>query len=195
MLLPNVRDNSGIRLTCLHPNVATQFRSCDDWFRRLQFFCLYILSCTQMHVTNWTIVTSLSGNRDVNMLAKYIFVRLACSRLSVSEDDRKSKQATSRISCERDPGVKRRGWESLSHRPLFLYQTPLVARQLFQSSTLTESLEQANVRLRTKLFKFINFYRYMWCLCVDIIYSGSIFFLPCLLYVLLFMMYSIFTWS
>ena len=138
MLLPNVRDNSGIRLTCLHPNVATQFRSCDDWFRRLQFFCLYILSCTQMHVTNWTIVTSLSGNRDVNMLAKYIFVRLACSRLSVSEDDRKSKQATSRISCERDPGVKRRG-----RHLLFLYQTPLVARSHFQSSTMTESQEQA----------------------------------------------------
>ena len=32
----------------------------------------------------------------------------------------------------------------LSHRPLFLYQTLLAARLLFQSSTLTESLEQAN---------------------------------------------------
>ena len=155
MLLPNVRENRGIRLTRLHPNVATQFRSCDDWFGRLQLFCVYILSCTQMHVTSWTIVTSQGGNRDVNMLAKYIFVRLACSRLSVSENDWKSEQATSGISCERDPGVKRRGWESLSHRPLFLYQTTLVARQLFQSSTLTESLEQANVRLQTKLFKFI----------------------------------------
>ena len=153
MLLPNVREKGGIRLTCLHPNVATQFRSCDDWFGRLQLFCVYILSCTQMHVTSWTIVTSQGGNRDVNMLAKYIFVRLACSRLSVSEDDRKSDK--------RDPGVKRKGWESVSRCPLFLYQTTLVARQLFQSSTLTESLEQANVRLWTKLFKFINFYRYM----------------------------------
>ena len=39
--------------------------------------------------------------------------RIACSRLSVSEDDRKSERATSGISCERDPGVKRRGRESL----------------------------------------------------------------------------------
>ena len=38
---------------------------------------------------------------------------LACSRLSVSEDDRKSERAKSGISCERDPGVKRRGRESL----------------------------------------------------------------------------------
>ena len=30
---------------------------------------------------------------------------VACSRLSVSEDDRKSERATSGISCERDPGV------------------------------------------------------------------------------------------
>ena len=35
--------------------------------------------------------------------------------------------------------MKRRG-----RRPLFLYQTPLVARPLFQSSSLTESLEQAS---------------------------------------------------
>ena len=161
MLLPTVRENRGIWLTCLHPNVAIQFRSCDDWFRRLQFFCLYIPSCTQMRVTNWTIVTAQSGNRDVNMLAKYIFVRLACFRLSVSEDNQKSEWVTSGISCKWDPGVKRRGWESLSHHPLFLYQTPLVACQLFQLSTLTESLERANVRLRTKLLKFINFYRYM----------------------------------
>ena len=55
---------------------------------------------------------------------------VACSRLSVSEDDRKIERAKNGISCERDPGV-------------FLYQIPLVARPLFQSSTLTESLEQA----------------------------------------------------
>ena len=61
---------------------------------------------------------------------------LACSRLSVSEDDRKRERATSGISGERDPGKKR--------RPLiFPYQTPLVACPLFQSSPLTESLEQA----------------------------------------------------
>ena len=37
---------------------------------------------------------------------------LACSRLSVSENDRKSERATSGISCERDPGVKRRGLQT-----------------------------------------------------------------------------------
>ena len=66
---------------------------------------------------------------------------VACSRLSVSKDDRKSERATSGISYERDPGVKRKG------RSLFLYQTPLVARPpLFQSSTLTESLEQVIIK-------------------------------------------------
>ena len=54
---------------------------------------------------------------------------LASSRLSVSEDDRKCERAKSGISGERDPGEKRRG------RDLFPYQTPLVARSLFQSST------------------------------------------------------------
>ena len=38
---------------------------------------------------------------------------VACSRLSVSEDDRKIERAKNGISCERDPGVKRRGRESL----------------------------------------------------------------------------------
>ena len=38
---------------------------------------------------------------------------LACARLSVSEDDRKIERAKNGISCERDPGVKRRGRESL----------------------------------------------------------------------------------
>ena len=38
---------------------------------------------------------------------------VACSRLSVSEDDRKRERATSGISSERDPGQKRRGRESL----------------------------------------------------------------------------------
>ena len=39
---------------------------------------------------------------------------VACSRLLISEDDGKSEQATSGISCKRDPGVERRGWESVS---------------------------------------------------------------------------------
>ena len=34
-----------------------------------------------------------------------ISLTLACSRLLVSEDDQKSEQATSGISCERDPGA------------------------------------------------------------------------------------------
>ena len=55
---------------------------------------------------------------------------VACSRLSVSENDRKSERAKSGISGERDPGEKRRGGSLL-----FPYQTPLVARSLFQSST------------------------------------------------------------
>jgi len=59
----------------------------------------------------------------------------SCSRLSVSEDDRKSKRATSGISGERNTGGER--------RRSFPYQALLVVRSLFQSSALTESLEQA----------------------------------------------------
>ena len=60
---------------------------------------------------------------------------VACSRLSVSEDDRKSERAKSGISCERDLGVKRRA------SPLSL-PDPARRPRLYQSSTLTESLEQ-----------------------------------------------------
>ena len=35
-----------------------QFRSCDYSFGKLRLFCLYIFSCTQLSVTNCTIVTS-----------------------------------------------------------------------------------------------------------------------------------------
>ena len=38
-----------------------------------------------------------------------VHARVACFRLWVSEDDRKSERATSGISGERDPGEKRRG--------------------------------------------------------------------------------------
>jgi len=38
---------------------------------------------------------------------------VACSRLSVSGDDKKRGRATSGISDEQDPGEKRTGWESL----------------------------------------------------------------------------------
>ena len=40
-------------------------------------------------------------------------LELACSRLSVSEANRKSERATNGISCEVDPGVRRKGRESL----------------------------------------------------------------------------------
>ena len=47
--------------------------------------------------------------RNIRMHFKLRGIRirltLACSRLSVSEDDQKSEQATSGISCERDPGA------------------------------------------------------------------------------------------
>ena len=52
------------------------------------------------------------------ILRYYTIITIACSRLSVSEDNRKSERAKSGISGERDPG-----------------ETPLVARLLFQSST------------------------------------------------------------
>ena len=66
----------------------------------------------------WFNVNSSYGNQ----LIKYSsdngsnfndIILLACSRLSVSEDDRKIERAKNGISCERDPGVKRRGRESL----------------------------------------------------------------------------------
>ena len=70
---------------------------------------------------------------------------IACSRLSVSEDDRESERVTSGISCERDLGVKRRG------HPLFLNHTPLVARSHFLSPTPTERLEQASCNSKAYL--------------------------------------------
>ena len=51
-------------------------------------------------------------------------IYLACSRLSVSEDDRKSERATSGISCERDPGVKRWGQTPLVTRCCLLFNSP-----------------------------------------------------------------------
>ena len=75
---------------------------------------------------------------------------VACSRLLVSEDDRKSERATRGISS-----------------PLSLYQTPLVARPLFQSSTLTlvtESLEQVRDWLnRDKALSYFLTLRLLSC--------------------------------
>ena len=53
-------------------------------------------------------------NNSTRILSSEITGKLAYSRLSVSEDNRKSERATSGISCERDPGGKRRGRETLS---------------------------------------------------------------------------------
>ena len=66
---------------------------------------------------------SIEFEITVNLKKKQVLV---CSRLSVSEDDRKSERATSGISCERDPGVKRRGC------PLYLCQSPIIDRPYFR---------------------------------------------------------------
>ena len=63
---------------------------------------------------------------------------IACSRLSVSEDNRKSERATSGISRRAGSG---RGKERAG--PLFCLPDPARRPPLFQSSPLTESLEQA----------------------------------------------------
>ena len=52
-------------------------------------------------------------NNSTRILSSEITGKLACSMLSVSEDNRKSERATSGISCERYPGGKRRGRETL----------------------------------------------------------------------------------
>ena len=67
---------------------------------------------------------------------------VACSRLSVSEDDRKSERATSGIRSERDPGEKRRGRE-ISDLSFFLTRFHSSPARFFDPP-LTESLEQAN---------------------------------------------------
>ena len=67
-------------------------------------------------------------------------VNLACSRLSVSENDPKSKRAKAESAAS---GIREWKGKGGRRRPLFLYQTPLVASPLFQSTTLIESLEQA----------------------------------------------------
>ena len=73
-----------------------------------RFFCVRLATCNACRTPGWE--------------------NLACSRLSVSEDDRKSERATSGISCERDPGA----------------------------STLTESLEQAR-RIKLTCTSFDSF--------------------------------------
>jgi len=68
-ILINQIDIFGWRVYIL---VATQFRSPDDSFGRLQLFSLYILSCTQLCVTNCTIGTCNLPNessRNLNWVA------------------------------------------------------------------------------------------------------------------------------
>ena len=58
---------------------------------------------------NWFQWNRTPIDQRLTQFAKQI---LACFRLSVSKDDRKSERATSGISGERDPGEKRRGRET-----------------------------------------------------------------------------------
>ena len=79
-------------------------------------------------ISNWKTPVSIHVrfvSLGIFCICRYILISLffitcmlcinfvTCSRLSVSGDDRKSERAASGISCERDPGVKRRGMESL----------------------------------------------------------------------------------
>ena len=77
---------------------------------------------------------------DLNITNVSDPVVIACSRLSVSEDDRKRERATNRISGDRDPGEKRRG-PDLSFFPTRPHSSPAH----FFNPPLTESLEQATV--------------------------------------------------
>ena len=64
---------------------------------------------------------------------------VACSRLSVIEDDRKSERATSGISSERDPGEKKKRATSPFSLP-----DPTRRPPAFVISAPTESLERAS---------------------------------------------------
>ena len=110
--------------------------------------CKYIVEDTRTHILKikppffvdiFLIPVYLSHSRMKCVTAEF---SLACSRLSVSEDDRKSERATSRISGERDPGEKRRD-PDLSFFPTRPHSSP--AR--FFNPSLTESLEQAKFQL------------------------------------------------
>ena len=63
---------------------------------------------------------------------------------------RKIEKASGRQAGSAASGT--REWKGDDRRPLFLYQTPLVARPHFQSSTLTESLQQARNTERSWLY-------------------------------------------
>ena len=74
----------------------------------------------------------------VDKISLHPEISLACSRLSVSKDDRKRERVTSGISCERDPREKRRDLSFFPTRP---HSSPT----RFFNPPLTESLEQAKI--------------------------------------------------
>ena len=73
--------------------------------------CLFVWNCRLYWAADCLHACTVYGLAKSRF--QFAHAMLACSRLSVSEDDRKSERATSRISCEWDPGVGRRGQESL----------------------------------------------------------------------------------
>ena len=61
----------------------------------------------------------MAQNVITNLIFGQFISNLACSRLSVSEDDRKSEWAASGISYERDPGSPLSLPDSALHPPAF----------------------------------------------------------------------------
>ena len=77
-----------------------------------------------LHGGQFTLSTQIKP--DINLVPLIwwdVTCTLACSRFSVSEDDRKSERATSGVSCERDSGKARRPsayWQRAWNR-LYVY--------------------------------------------------------------------------
>ena len=83
------------------------------------------------------------------MLIRYL-TKLGCSRLLPEMFELRSREASLfQALSQRGRSKKRMGdkRDQLRAGSSYLYQTPLVARPLFQSPTLTESLKQANEKL------------------------------------------------
>ena len=71
------------------------------------YSCLFVWNCRLYWAADCLHACTIYGLAKSRF--QFAHAMLACSWLSVSEDNRKSERATSRISCERDPGVERRG--------------------------------------------------------------------------------------
>ena len=86
-------------------------------FHKIRPSLLNAMTVNPFHTNHMTTflchVTTSFGHHVISFLQPTVQNSIACSRLSVSEDDRKRERATSGISSERDPGEKRRGRESL----------------------------------------------------------------------------------